>query len=118
MSCGGSSEKDISVVFEKLFVTSSDQTSSQTKNDSEYPPPVQSQILPGIQKIRKSIPITKNHRSSISASSFDESFQKLDLKIYELNKSVSSELPLLNKKMNSFSKYFNKLVKSKPTKST
>ena len=117
MACGGSSEKDISVVFEKLFVTSSDQTSSQTKNDSEYPPPVQSQILSGIQKIR-SFPITKNHRSSISASSFDESFHKLDLKIYELNKSVSSELPLLNKKINFFSKYFNKLVKSKPTKST
>ena len=26
-------------------------------------------------------PITKNHRASISASSFDESFQKLELKI-------------------------------------
>ena len=32
---------------------SSDQTSSQTKSDSEYPPPVQSKILSAIQKIRK-----------------------------------------------------------------
>ena len=54
MECDGSSEKDISLVFEKLSITSSDQTSSQTKNDSEYPPPVQSQILSAIQKIRKS----------------------------------------------------------------
>ena len=55
MPCDGSSGKDISVAFEKLFMTSSDQTSScQTKNDSKYPPPVQSQILSAIQKIRKS----------------------------------------------------------------
>ena len=57
-------------------------------------------------------PITKNHRASTSVSNFDESFQKLDLKIYELNKSVSSELTLLNKKIDSFYEYFNKLVKS------
>ena len=57
-------------------------------------------------------PITKHHRSYISASSFDESFQKLELKIYELNKSVNSELALMNNKMNSFSEYFNALVKS------
>ena len=56
--------------------------------------------------------ITKNHRASIYASSFDESFQKLELKIYELNKSVNSELALLNKKVDSFSEYFNKLVNS------
>ena len=31
MICDGSSEKDISVAFKKLFITSSDQTSSQTK---------------------------------------------------------------------------------------
>ena len=54
MACDGSSEKDISVAFEKLSITSSDQTPSQTKKDSEYPPPVQSQILSAIQKIRKS----------------------------------------------------------------
>ena len=54
MSCDGSSEKEISVVLEKLSVTSSDPTSSQRKNDSEYPPPVQSQILSVIQKIRRS----------------------------------------------------------------
>ena len=54
MACDGSSEKDISVAFEKLSITSSDQTSSQTKNDSEYPPPVQSQILSEIQNIWKS----------------------------------------------------------------
>ena len=56
--------------------------------------------------------ITKNCRTSISASSFDEGFQKLELKTYELNKSVNSELALLNKKMDSFSEYFNKLVNS------
>ena len=247
MECDGSSEKDISLVFEKLSITSSDQTSSQTKNDSEYPPPVQSQILSAIQKIRKSknradvkaitkrisktsgasfnegciavnisqlidkkiitnvktpqhldsfrlstteitsednlllqveetilddiqqcqqnthligillddilnnvlgnldetkittrhtnemstivqqftsddtlipipndinTPITKNYCASISTSSFDESLQKLDLKIYELNKSVNFELPLLNKKMDSSSECFNKLVNS------
>ena len=43
-------------------------------------------------------PITKSHRASLSASSFDESFQKLELKIYELNKSVNSEFALLDKK--------------------
>ena len=53
MACDGSSEKDISVVLEKLSITSSDQTPSQTKNDSEYPPLVQSQIFSAIQKIRK-----------------------------------------------------------------
>ena len=37
------------------------------------------------------------------------------LKIYELNKSVNSELALLNKKMDSFSEYFNKLVNSSLT---
>ena len=37
------------------------------------------------------IPITENHRT-------DESFQKLELKICELNKSVNYELALLNKK--------------------
>ena len=54
MACDGSNEKDISVAFERLSISSSDQISSQTKNDSEYPPPVQSQILSAIQKIRKS----------------------------------------------------------------
>ena len=54
----------------------------------------------------------KNYRASVSTSSFDESFQKLELKIYKLNKSVNSELALLNKKMDSFSEYFNKLVNS------
>ena len=57
-------------------------------------------------------PITKNYHVSISASILDEGFQKLKLKIYELNKSVNSELALLNKKMDSFSEYFNKLVNS------
>ena len=40
-------------------------------------------------------PITENYRTSISISSIDES-QKVELKIYELNKSVNSELALLN----------------------
>ena len=43
-------------------------------------------------------PLTENHRISISASSIDESFQKLEPKICELNKSVNYELALLNKK--------------------
>ena len=50
-------------------------------------------------------PITENHRTSVSVSSIDESFQKLELKICELNKSVNYELALLNKKMDSFSEY-------------
>ena len=228
MPCNGSSEKDISVAFEKLSIISSDQTSNQTKNISGNPPPLESQILSALQKIRKSknradvkaitkkidktsgtrfdegcfavnlsqlldkkiitniktpqhlnsfrlstteitsednlplqveeiildttekcqhnthsnavekssdetkittchtnemsaivqqltwdntlitvpndvhTPITENHRTSLSASSTDESFQKLELKVYELNKSVNSELGLLNKK-NGFS---------------
>ena len=57
MACDRSNEKNTSIAFEKLSITSSDQTSSQTKNDSEYPPLAQSQILSAIQKIRKS----KNH---------------------------------------------------------
>ena len=57
-------------------------------------------------------PITENHRTSISVSSIDESFKKLELKICELNKSVNFKLALLNKKMDSFSEYLNKLVNS------
>ena len=45
-------------------------------------------------------------------SSIDGSFQRLELKIYDLNKSVNSELAVLNKKMDTFSEYFNKLVNS------
>ena len=68
MACDGSSDKDISVAFEKLSITSSDQTSSQTKNKGENPPPLQSQILSAIHKIRKSknradvIAITKKNQ--------------------------------------------------------
>ena len=47
-------------------------------------------------------PITENRRTSISASSIDESFKKLELKICELNKSVNHELDPLNKQMDSF----------------
>ena len=54
MECDGSSEKGISVAFEKLSITSSDQTSSQTKSNNENPPPLQSQRLSAIHKIRKS----------------------------------------------------------------
>ena len=57
-------------------------------------------------------PIMENHRTSISVSSIDESFKKLELKICELNKSMNFELALLNKKMDSFSEYLNKLVNS------
>ena len=246
MACDRGTEKDISVAFEKLSITSSDETSIQTKNDNEYLPPVLSQILFATQKIRKSkdhadvkavtkkinktsgksfdedcievnisqlldkkiitnvktpqhldsfrlstteitsednlpsqvqeivlddtqqckqnthlirnlldeiinnaldnldqssdetkittchtnemstifqqfisdntmipFPIDISHCVSISASSFDESFQKLELKIYELNKSVNSELALSNKKIDPFSEYFHKLVNSR-----
>ena len=77
MACDGSSEKDISVAFEKLSITSSDQTSSQTKNDSKYLLPVQSQTLSAIQKIRNSKnradvkAITKKINKT-SGTSFDE----------------------------------------------
>ena len=54
--------------------------------------------------------ITENYRTSMSVSSIAESFQKLELKTCELNKSVNYELALLNEKMDSFSEYLNKLV--------
>ena len=76
MTCDGSSEKYISVVFEKLSSTSSDQTSSQTKNDSEYPPPVQRQILSAIQKISESknccVKAITKKLNKTSGTSFDE----------------------------------------------
>ena len=93
MACDGSSKKDISVAFEKLSIASSDQTSSQTKNDSEYPPPVQSQILSAIQKIRKSknrdgVKAVTKKINKTSGTSFDEGCivvnisQLLDKKIF------------------------------------
>ena len=54
MACDRSSENNISVTFEKLSITSSDQTSNQTKYNGENPPPLHSQILSAIHKIRKS----------------------------------------------------------------
>ena len=90
MACDGSSEKDISVAFEKLL--SHHQTSSHIKSDNENPPPLQSQIKSAIQKIRKS----KNHADVKSitkiidktcGTSFDEGciavniYQLLDKKI-------------------------------------
>ena len=63
--------------FEKLSITSSVQTSSQIKNDSENPPPLQSQMLSAIQKIRKSKnradvkSVTKKNNKT-SGTSFDE----------------------------------------------
>ena len=79
MACDGSSEKDINVAFEKLSITSSDQTSSQTKINSGNPPPLQSQILSAINKMRKSRnradvkAITKKINKS-SGTSFDEDY--------------------------------------------
>ena len=79
MACDGSSEKDISVAFEKLSITSSDQTSSQTKINSGNPPPLKSQILSAISKMRKSKnrsdvkAITKKINKS-SGTSFDEGY--------------------------------------------
>ena len=55
-------------------------------------------------------PITINYHASISASIVDEGFKKLELKIYELNKSVNSELALLNRRMDYFSISINLLT--------
>ena len=55
MACGGSNEKGISVAFEKLSITLSDQTSSQTKSDSEYSPPVQSQYCLQYGRLEKDV---------------------------------------------------------------
>ena len=63
MACDRSSGKDISVACEKLSITSLDQTSSKTKNNTENPPPLQSQLLSAIQKIRKS----KNRADNVHA---------------------------------------------------
>ena len=63
MACDRSSGKDISVACEKLSITSLDQTSSKTKNNSENSPPLQSQLLSAIQKIRKS----KNRADNVHA---------------------------------------------------
>ena len=52
MGHDGSSEKGICVAFEKLSITSLDQTSSYTKNNSENPPLLLTQILPAMQYIR------------------------------------------------------------------
>ena len=71
-------EKDINVAFEKLFITSSNQTSSQIKINSEDLPPLQSHMLFAIHKIRKSKnmsdvkAITKKVNKT-SSKSFDES---------------------------------------------
>ena len=54
MASDVSSEKGISVAFVKLYITSTDQTSSQKKKKKiENPPPLSSQVLPAIEKIRK-----------------------------------------------------------------
>ena len=57
----------------------------------------------------------KTSGTSFDEGYIDESFQKLELKIYELNKSVNYELALMNKKMDSFPECLNKLVKSSLT---
>ena len=73
----GNSEKDITVAFEKLSITSSDQTLSQTKSNIENPPALQSQILSAINKIRKSknradIKAIMKKINKTSGASFDE----------------------------------------------
>ena len=77
MRCDQSSEKD-SVAFETLSIISSD-LSSQTKNNNENRPPLQSKILSAMHKIRKSKnradvdAITKKKKKNkTSATSFDE----------------------------------------------
>ena len=90
MAYDGSSEKDIRAAFEKLSITSSDQTSFQTSY--ENPSPLQNQILSRIDKNRK----CKNRAdaeaiakkiNNTSNKSFDEGYitfsisQLLDKKI-------------------------------------
>ena len=94
---------------------SSDESKIITCHRNEMPAIVQQftwddLMIPILNDIQTSI--TENHRASLSASSIDASFLKLEFKIYELNKSVISELALLNKKMDSFSEHFKKLVNS------
>ena len=77
MACDRNSEKDISVAFEKLSINSSNQTSSQTKYNSENPPPLQSQILSAIHKIRKSknradVKAITKRINKTNSTSFDE----------------------------------------------
>ena len=77
MACDRGTEKDISVAFEKLSITSSGETSIQTKNDNEYLPPVSSQILFATQKIRKSkdhadVKAVTKKINKTSGKSFDE----------------------------------------------
>ena len=77
MACDRSSKKDISIAFKKLSITSSDQTSSQTKYNSENPPPLQSHILSAIHKIRKSknradVKAITNKINKTNGTSFDE----------------------------------------------
>ena len=77
MTYDGNSEKDITVAFEKLSITSSDQTLRQTKSNIENPPALQSQILSAINKIRKSknradIKAIMKKINKTSGASFDE----------------------------------------------
>ena len=93
MECDGSSEKDISVALEKLSITSSDQTSSQTKNNSENPPPLQSQkycqqyIRLEKVKIVLDVKVITKKINKTSGTSFNEDYiaintsQLLDKKI-------------------------------------
>ena len=50
-------------------------------------------------------PITENQSTSIFVSNIDDNFQKLELKICELNKYVNFELAPLNKIMDFLSKH-------------
>ena len=84
MACDGKSEKDTSVAFEKLSITSSDQTSSQTKNNSENLPPLQSQILSAIHKIRKikncaNVKAITKKINKTSDTSFDEGYTAVNI---------------------------------------
>ena len=68
---------EVTEPFENLSITSSSQTSSQTKSNSENPPPLQSHILSAINKIRKSINRAdikgvKKKINKTSGTSFDE----------------------------------------------
>ena len=95
--------------------TSSDETKITTHHTNEMSTIVQQftsddKLVPIPNDYRT--PITGNHRDSISLYSLDESFQNLEHKICELNKSVNYESALLNKKLDCFSEYLNKLVNS------
>ena len=99
MACDRGTGKDISVAFEKLSITSSDETSIQTKNDNEYLPPVPSQIVFATQKIRKSkdhadVKAVTKRINKTSGKSFDEDCIEVNISQW-LDKKIITNVKIL-----------------------